>query len=286
MKVDKLIIRLALFVIPLALVAAAAGVFWQGKGSSIPFTTMHGETVMLRGHGLYFYDTITSSSQAIGQDVVTLIIGIPLMIAAVVLAGRGLLRGRLLLTGAFGYFLYTYAAMCFLAAFNPLFLVYVALFSLSLFGFILSLKGIDPHEVVAHVSERFPRRAVAIYFILVSAFLALAWLGLVVPPIFKGTPPVGLESSITLVIQALDLGVIVPTALLSGVLLLQKRPWGYTLAVVMILKILTMGAALIAMVIGQALAKVAIDPVTSVFFLLIGISGITLGVITLRTIQD
>lgn len=286
MKNNTTILRLAYLIIPLAFIAAAAGVFWQGTGESYPFQTLRGETVQIRGHGLYAFDTVNSSSQEIGQDVVTLILGIPLLIAGAVLTRKGSLRGRLLLTGALGYFLYTYGAMSFLTAFNQLYLVYVALFSLSLFGFILALSGLDPVLVAGQVSDRFPRRAIASYFIIVAAFLSLAWLGLVVPPMLTGQPPAGLESAITMVIQSLDLGVIVPTSLITAILLLQKRPWGFTLAAVVLLKILSMGTALIAMIINQAREGVAIDTVVSGIFVLISLAGIILAVAALRNIRD
>jgi len=286
MKPNKIVIRLALLIVPLALLAASAGVFWQGTGEPYPFDTLRGETVMVRGHGLYQFDTVNSSSQEIGTDIVTLLIGIPLLLTAIVLSRRGSLRGQLLLTGALGYFLYTYGAMSFLTAFNPLFLVYVALFSLSLFGFILAMSSLDVGEVAHHISAAFPRRAVATYFIVVAVFLSLAWLGLVVPAMLTWGPPAGLESAITMVIQALDLGVIVPTAVTTAVLLLRKHAWGYALSSVMLLKILTMGAALIAMIIGQILAGVEIDPVTSIVFVLISLSGILFGVITLKNIRE
>jgi hypothetical protein len=286
MKNNTTIIRLALIIIPLALIAAAAGIFWQGSGAAYPFQTLRGETVQIRGHGLYAYDTVNSSSQEIGQDVVTLILGIPLLIAGIVLTRKGSLRGRLLLTGGLGYFLYTYGAMSFLTAFNPFYLLYVALFSLSLFGFILALSGLNPVEVTGHVTATFPRRAIAAYFIIVGAFLSLAWLGLVVPGMFSGKPPAGLESAITMVIQSLDLGVIVPTSLITATLLIQKRPWGFTLAAVVLLKILTMGAALVAMIIGQILANVAIDPVVSIIFVMISLSGMILAMAALRNIRD
>lgn len=286
MKVNKTTLLLASLIVPLALLAAGAGVFWQGSGEPYPFDTLRGETVMIRGHGLYRFDTVNSSAQEVGTDVVTLLIGIPLLVTGIVLSRKGTLRGQLLLTGALGYFLYTYGAMCFLTAFNPLFLVYVALFSLSLFGFILSLSSLDSGEIASHISPSFPRRAVAIYFIIVAAFLSLAWLGLVGPHLLAWTPPPGLESAITMVIQALDLGVIVPTSFLTAALLMKKQPWGYTLSTVLLLKILTMGAALIAMIAGQVLAGVAVDPVTSAIFVLISLSGIALGVVTLRNIRE
>ena len=286
MKPNNIAIRLALIIIPLALLAAGAGVFWQGTGEPYPFDTLRGETVMIRGHGLYRFDTVNSSSQEVAQDAVTILIGIPLLITGILLARKGTVRGQLLLTGALGYFLYTYGAMCFLTAFNPLFLVYVALFSLSLFGFILSMSNLDVNEVTRHILEGFPRRAIATYFIIVAVFLTLAWLGLTAAASLTWAPPNGLESAITMVIQALDLGVIVPTSLVTATLLLRKQPWGYALSSVMLLKILTMGTALIAMIINQIIDGLQVDPVTSVIFVLISISGIIFGIIALRNIRD
>jgi len=286
MKPNTISIRLALFIIPLAILAAGAGVFWQGTGEPYPFETLRGETVMIRGHGLYRFDTVNSSAQEIGNDIVTLLIGVPLLITGIVLSRKGLLRGQLLLTGALGFFLYTYGSMSFLTAFNPFFLIYVALFSLSLFGFIFSMKDLDVDEISRRISDGFPRRSIAAYFIIIAVFLTLAWLGLVASPSLTWSPPAGLESAITMVIQALDLGIIVPTSFLTAYLLFKKQPWGYALSSVMLLKILTMGAALISMITVQILSGVDVDPVFSTIFVIISLSGIVLGIITLKNIRN
>ena len=286
MKSFNTVIKLSVLIALLAAVAAGSGLLWQGSGEPYPFTTLRGETVMIRGHGLYRYDTIASSSQEIGQDIVTLLVGLPLLVYAMLRARKDAMRGKLLLTGGLAYFLYTYASMSFLTAFNAFFLVYVVLFSLSLFAFILALMALDPAEVAAHIGERFPRRAITAYFLVVASFLALAWLGLVVPPMLSGTAPAGLESATSMVIQALDLGVIVPTAILTALLLRKGNAWGYTLSLVVLLKILTMGAALISMIAVQLLSGVAVDPVVTIGFGVISLSGIILAAMTLRTIRD
>ena len=77
----------------------------------------------------------------------------------------------------------------------------------------------------------------------------------VVPPLLAGTPPAGLDSYATLVIQALDLGFIVPTAILTGVLLLRRAALGYLLASVVLILGLTMGAALLALRIAQKIGR-------------------------------
>ena len=46
------------------------------------------------------------------------------------------------------------------------------------------------------------------------------------------------------------------------------------------------GAVLIAMIVSMILAGVKIDPVTSVIFVLISVSGIIFGIIALRNIRD
>jgi len=89
-----------------------------------------------------------------------------------------------------------------------------------------------------------------------------------------------------MVIQVLDRGVIVPVSVITATLLLKRRPWGYTLSGMILLKILTMGAALIFMIIVQALAGVAVDLVISAAFVVISLSGIVLAVVTLCTIRD
>jgi hypothetical protein len=286
MKNIRPITPLVLLIAVLALAAAAAGVFGQGTGTSYPFTTLRGETVQVYGHGLYRYDTVSYAAQAVAQDAVTLVLGLPLLIVGLVLARRNLLRGQLLLTGTLGYFLYTYTSMVFLAAYNPLFLAYVALFSLSLFAFILALSGLDPEMVTRHIAPGFPRRALAVFLAVIAAFLTLAWLGRIVPPLVAGTPPFGLEAYTTLVIQAMDLGLIVPVSALTAVLLWQKRRWGATLAAVVTIKGLTMGAALVAMIVSQVLAGVQVSMIETVMFSGIALAALIFTVLLFRNVSE
>ena len=127
----------------LALVSAAAGLFYSTPGEPYAYTNQRGESVIIHGSGLYYYDTVSTTAQMQGNDLITLVVGLPLLAVAAWLAFRGALRGQLLLTGTLGFFLYTYMSMSMLTAYNAFFLVYVALFSLSLAAFILSLTAID-----------------------------------------------------------------------------------------------------------------------------------------------
>jgi hypothetical protein len=91
----------------LAIVAASADFVWPGGGAAYPVTTLRGEQVLINGRGLYRYDTVSSVAQMHGNDIVTLLVGVPLLLVSWALAARGSLRGHLLLTGTLGFFVYT-----------------------------------------------------------------------------------------------------------------------------------------------------------------------------------
>ena len=80
----------------LALWAALAGLFDPTPGEPFAYTNHRGENVVINGHGLYFYDTVSSAAQMQGNDFVTLVVGLPLLAASSILTFRGSLRGRLL----------------------------------------------------------------------------------------------------------------------------------------------------------------------------------------------
>ena len=237
----------------LALFAAGMGLFYQLPGEPYPFTSHRGETVMINARGLYYYDTVSSAAQQQGNDVVTLFVALPMLVVSTWMTFRGSLRGRLLLTGTIGFFLYTYLSMCMLTAFNALFLVYVAIFGLSLYAFILCMLSFDLASLPGHFSDKLPRGWIAALLFVIGAFLSLSWLGRIIPPLVQNTPPL-LDNGITMVIQAMDLSLVVPLAILSGILLLRRSAWGYLLTSIFVLKAIALGLAVSAMVVNMALA--------------------------------
>lgn len=268
----------------LALFAAGMGLFHPREGQPYEITNFRGETVMINARGLYYYDTVSMAAQQQGNDLITLVVGLPLLGVSAWLAWRGSLRGRLLLTGTLGFFLYTYLSMAMLTAYNNLFLVYVALFSLSLYAFALSLMSFDLNKLPRQFSERLPRGWIAAVLFLVAGFLLLAWLGRIVPPLLQNQTP-SLENTTTLVIQALDLGLIVPLAVLSAVLLLRREAWGYLLASVTLLKGITLGLAVSTMSVVMAMRGVPEQLGIMVPFLLITLLNIIMAVLLLKNVK-
>ena len=269
----------------LSLFAAGMGLFYKTPGEPYPFTSVRGENVMINGHGLYYYDTVSSAAQQQGNDFVTLLVALPLLIVSTRMTFRGSLRGRLLLTGTLGFFLYTYLSMCMLTAFNALFLIYVAIFGLSLYAFILCMMSFNLGDLPHHFSDRLPRRWIAVLLFIIGAFLALTWLQRVLTPLLQDTPPL-LDNGITMVIQAMDLSLIVPLAVLSGILLLRRSACGYLLTSVFVLKAIALGLAVSAMVVNMTLAGTPEGAGIAIPFLVITVINFIAAVSLWKNIQE
>ena len=135
------VVTLVVMIGLLASIAAVIGLLAQPD--AVPVVTARGGTAELFGGGDYRYDTLFSGAGNRGTDAVTVLIAIPLLVASLFGYRRGSLRWGSMLTGALAWFLYSYATMAVGAAFNQLFLVYVALFSASLWAFMIAIRDID-----------------------------------------------------------------------------------------------------------------------------------------------
>jgi hypothetical protein len=266
MKYSRLISLLVICIVILAIFTSTVGIFSSAGSGAYEIESFRGEIIKIHGRGLYSNDSVSVAAQGIAQDIVTVALGIPLLIASLYLSLKGSLKGRLLLTGTLGYFLYTYISYVFLWMYNPMFIVYVILMSASFFAFTLSMMSFDVNNLSSAFDKKLPVKFLGGFQIFFAAALCLLWMDKIIPTITNGTVPVGLEHYTTLVIQGLDLGFIVPLALLSGLLLIKRKPFGYLLSSVIIMKGFTMGAALTAMIIGQYLAGVSMGIIEIIMF--------------------
>ncbi len=119
----------------------------------------------------------------------------------------------------------------------------------------------------------------------VGGFLSVAWLGVSVPTILQNSVP-ALENTTTFVIQAMDLALIVPLALLAGVLLLRRSAWGYLLASVFVMKAVAMGLAVSMMSINMTITGTPNSLAIMVPFLVITVVNLFMTVSLLRNVIE
>ena len=254
----KLIVVFTILIMLLSLVASLAGSLSYGHNDYRTFTTARGETVQVQYAGIYRYSLQALVTGGTPWDFVRLLVGIPLLLVCFVLYRRGSLRGTVVFIGCLASFLYQYLLWTFDWAYNALFLVYVAIFSLSLWTLVFVLAGVDRTQIRAAIGERFPVRTVAGFSFAVGGLLLMKCLGEIVPGLGSNTLPAVATGYYTLVDQALDLGLLAPFCVLSGVLLLKRDCLGYLLSSSSLITLFSIGLSVIAgeIMFGMSIGRV------------------------------
>jgi len=187
--------------------------------------------------GLY-RDNLFVTSAWRGNDIITLCLALPLLALSMWFAARGSRRARLVRLGVLDYMLYNYAFYLFGARFNAFFLLYVAITGLSLFALIFGLLDLDAAGIVPLAKPRMPIKSIAGYMVFVAAGLSFIYIAQSVGFILKGALPAIVTKSEhpTSVVFALDLILLVPVLALGALWLLRRKPWGYVLTGISMVK--------------------------------------------------
>lgn len=232
-----------------------------------------------------FYDSYPASlAGLVGQDAVTLVVGIPLLVVSMWLARRGSIGGFFLWTGALFYFAYSYYFYV-IGGFNALFLVYIAIVSTSLYGLLSLLFAIDPEALRNRFGTGTPTRLVGGFLIGISLLFVLMWGGMSISSAAAGRQP----DEVLRVVVVIDCTVLLPLLFFGGLRLWRREAWGYVLGGLLLVKALATGSTLaFTTALGAWWAR-AIDPFDAflfVLFALMAIGAFLLIVAYLRSIEE
>jgi hypothetical protein len=237
---------LCLAIAALTATAAGIGVFGRDAPDFATVESVRGEVYEMSTAGVYAYNARRLVAEGVGWDIFTLFFAVPALLLALPGIRRGSLAAKLFGTGILAYLFYQYLMYAVTWAFGPLFLLFVTVYALSLVGIVWLVSTIPVVELPTRFSDGFPRRGMAILSFLLAALLVVMWLGRIVPALGGDTDGVLLGQT-TLVVQALDLGLIVPLALFTGVMAWRGTAIGYLLASTVVVKAFAMAAAICAM---------------------------------------
>lgn len=161
-------------------------------------------------------------------------------------------------TAVLTYLLYAYASMALGAAYNPLFLLYVATYSTSLFA--LWLSGAELVGAAARTLARtplaFPRRGAMWLLTMSGIFTGLVWTLPLLLALVDGTPPALLGQRTTMVTDDLDLGLILPGTLTAAGLIRLGRPLGWAFGVALLGILVMLLPSIVAATVAQLLAGI------------------------------
>ena len=255
--------RLALIALPLAAIAAIAGLL-------VP--------------DLY-RDTADGIRQARATDLVTLIFAVPVLALGLWRARAGSAGGRLVAVAALGYLAYSYAIYAFSVVIDPLTPVHIAILGLATWSLVLTVFGLGDATLDLASRFRFPRRATGGFLVAVAGLFAMLWLSQIALAITSGRLPaavsdLGLPTS---PVYSLDLAFAVPLITLAGVWLMRRDRRGPAAAAGGLAFLTILGLSVLAIFAFTAADGIAIEvpPVaifgavtaTAAFLLVLGLAG-------------
>ena len=175
--------------------------------------------------------TAVMNGSARGTAAVALVLGVPALTTAMVLARRGWARAVPVWLGAVAYLLYNAVLLVFATPFDHLFLLYLLMLSMALWTLVTVLHGLDVRRFAALFAPATPVRSVAIYVYGVVGLNAVAWLA----PILRATrtdgPPQFLAGTglTTSPVYVQDLAFWLPAMAMAATWLWRRSARGYLL---------------------------------------------------------
>lgn len=226
----------------LRLVVPIAVLAWVGSVLSLVFED-----------AIYGKETPNWAAQSVGQDIANLI-AFSVLMGAALLAARGSVRARLVAIGLLIYSAYTYAIYAFALHFGPLFLVWVAVFGLSVYALIGVLANIDGNNVRSALAGGSGERLAARLLMGIGIAFGVLWLSETVPAILTRTTPEALRDVglVTNPVHVLDLALFLPALIIAGRWLAKGRPMGYVLAPALLVATFFLALGIISLMIVSA----------------------------------
>ena len=168
-----------------------------------------------------------------GGDLTTLLLAAPILGWSLILSIRGSLPARAAWIGALAYGIYNYAYYVFGAEFNDIFLVHIALLTLSIWATALAVASLDVGAVAAAFRVGWAARWVGGFLVLVGSILGGLWVFLAIRFAVTGELMADIPTDGIHLVFAIDLSLLVPALVVAGVLLWRRTGIGVVFGAVM-----------------------------------------------------
>lgn len=193
-----------------------------------------------------YSDNAFVKSAWFANDIITLFVVMPLLVTSIYLSQKGSARWLMVWMGLLGYVVYNFAFYLFGAAFNIFFLLYAALFSLSAIAIVLQLSNLNISNTSLKYAEKTPVKWVSFYLLFIAVMLFIVEVSMIIPFLTSGTIPntIKIIAHHTSEIFALDFSIVIPVSIITAILLWKRRPWGFVMGIIMLVKGFTYGLVL------------------------------------------
>ena len=161
-----------------------------------------------------------------GGDLTTLAVAVPLLIGSLVFARRGSQAAQAVWLGVLAYSVYNYAYFAFGAEFNDIFVLHIALFSLSIITLVLAVANVDVDAIAARFRGVRRTRWIGGFLAVVGAVLGGLWVFLAIRFAITGELLADIPVDGIHLVFAIDTSLLVPALVMAGVLLWRRTTGG------------------------------------------------------------
>jgi hypothetical protein len=239
------------------MITSGLGLFYKTDGQPFNFVNQYGDTVKIYGSGIYKNDSYFMASIFKGTDFTILFLAIPLLIISLIMDVKySTLKTKLFVTAIVALFLYYSTSISIGIVYNVLHLVYIALFSCSLFAFIIGFSLLRKYSI--ETSIKIDTILLKIFLSLSGISLFAAWLpDIILSLINKGTLEL-IEVYTTQITYVLDMAVISPVIFICMYNLSKQNNLGYILLGIILNTLVLVGIIVINQTIFQSIAGIEV----------------------------
>lgn len=208
-------------IIPLILtITSLAGILSWNTTHAFTALNQYGQEVLMWGSGIYARDSYFKTPIFIGTDIGVLFVLVPLIVYRLFQKRKEDTNlNRLKLMSLYATAAYYAASLAFGVTYNRLALVYIILFSLSLFAMFYYGMGLKVRSATI-------TKGMKVFLVLSGIALFAAWLPDMIPTIMNGTTLPLIEVYTTEITYVLDMGIICPLCFIGFYLMQKKNPLG------------------------------------------------------------
>lgn len=214
----------------LSILSAFIGVLSNNAIAISTYRSIHGEHIILFGKGVYALMSILQAATYIGTDL--MIIPFAIVMIIILLFQRKSIVSFWILSGGMIFITYYSISMIFGTPLSFMFILYVALFSFSVFGLFNIIKttmSFNPNQEIGE--KKFIKTGI---FLIFASISSLIWLSLLIPAIVTKDFTQILDTNTTEPTFAIDIAIIFPIFLFSGISLIKREKKGYILSPILL----------------------------------------------------
>jgi len=213
---------LSIFTIVILIIISVTGILSLDFSKSYEITNQFGDVVQIYGSGIYKFDSFFRAAIFIGTDFTILFVLVPLFIWTYWQNyKKSTNKTKLKLMSVYAVAFYYAANISLGVAYNQYHLLYIALFTCTLFGIFATMREIKIEELNYKSTK-----GISIFLIMSGIALIAAWMPDIIPSIFSGTSLSLIEVYTTEITYVLDMGIIGPLCLVCLYLLKKNDKIG------------------------------------------------------------